>query len=175
MKWVNHLLVAGATTAVFSPALVPAALLGSTAPDWLESVAKLLGRKLPHRGPTHWVAAWVLGLGFFLFSWDVRGIGAAFAWGGLSHVLLDALTVAGVPFSPLSDRRFHIAGGRFRTGGAGEYIFSAVVVLLCWVVSGQFAGAGDAGYIPFFPDWAEWHEQGLVTPAEWKANRFRFF
>lgn len=173
MKWVNHLLVAGATTATVSPVLVPLALLGSTAPDWMESVAKLAGRKLPHRGPTHWVAAWILGLCFFLFSWDVRGIGAAFAWGGLSHVLLDALTVAGVPFSPLSDRRFHIAGGRFRTGAPGEYIFSAAVVMVCWLVAGQF-GAG-AGYIPFFPDWAEWHEQGLITPLEWKTNRFRFF
>lgn len=173
MKWINHLLVAGATTAVVSPALVPLALLGSTAPDWFESVAKLMGRKLPHRGPTHWMAAWILGLCFFLFSWDFKGIGSAFAWGGLSHVLLDALTVAGVPFSPLSDRRFHIAGGRFRTGAPGEYIFSAGVVVVCWLVAGQF-GAG-AGYIPFFPDWAEWHEQGLITPLEWKTNRFRFF
>lgn len=30
MKWINHLAIAGATTALVSPALVPVALLGST-------------------------------------------------------------------------------------------------------------------------------------------------
>ena len=49
MKWINHLAIAGATTALVAPALVPVALLGSTAPDWLEWVLeKLGGRKVKH-------------------------------------------------------------------------------------------------------------------------------
>ena len=43
MKWVNHIAIAAATTAVFSPALVPVAVLGSTAPDWLEWLPRIVG------------------------------------------------------------------------------------------------------------------------------------
>lgn len=73
---------------------------------------------------------------------------ATFAWGGLSHVLADSLTVSGVPFSPYSERRFHLHGGRLRTGG---------------------------GYLPFVPNWAERYEAGTATAKEWRENRFRFF
>ena len=67
MKWINHLVIAGATTAVVYPTLVPVALLGSTAPDWLEWVLeKLGGRKVKHRGVTHVVLYWVAGLAFAL-------------------------------------------------------------------------------------------------------------
>lgn len=36
MKWQNHILIAGALTATIDPLLAPGALLGATAPDWLE-------------------------------------------------------------------------------------------------------------------------------------------
>ena len=42
MKWINHIAIAAATTAVISPPLVPLAVLGSTAPDWLEWTPRLL-------------------------------------------------------------------------------------------------------------------------------------
>ena len=116
MKWINHLAIAGATTALVSPALVPVALLGSTAPDWLEWVIKAVsGHNLKHRGVTHYVLGWIIGLVFAVLLWDFHGILAAFFWGGLTHVLADSLTVTGVPFSPHSDRRFHLFGGRLRT------------------------------------------------------------
>ena len=48
--------IAGATTAVVAPPMVPVALLGSTAPDWLEWVFKAVGRRVKHRTVTHYVA-----------------------------------------------------------------------------------------------------------------------
>lgn len=165
--------IAGATCAVAAPPLVPLAILGSTAPDWMEWIAMVGGRPVPHRGPTHWLSAWALVLAFFALLWDYHGLGAAFAWGGLTHVLADSLTVTGVPFSPLSDRRFHLAGGRLRTAGTGEYFVAWGLVMACWLAAGQLRT--PEGYIPFFPDWAARYEAGTATAKEWRDNRFRYF
>lgn len=173
MKWFNHMAIGGATCAVVAPPLVPLAILGSTAPDWMEWILKAAGRPVPHRGPTHWLTAWAVALAGFALVWDYHGIGAAFAWGGLSHVLADSLTVSGVPFSPLSDRRFHLAGGRLRTAGSGEYLVAWGLVLVCWLVAGQLRT--PTGYTPFFPDWAARYEAGTATAKEWRDNRLRFF
>lgn len=174
MKWINHLAIAGATTALVSHALVPVALLGSTAPDWLEWVIKAVsGHNLKHRGVTHYVLGWIIGLVFAVLLWDFHGILAAFFWGGLTHVLADSLTVSGVPFSPHSDRRFHLFGGRLRTGDAGEYGIAWGIVAVC-VVLAQVIHTGNDWY-PFFYNWGGLYEQGIVDGAEWKANRFRFF
>ncbi len=174
MKWVNHLAIAGATTAVISPALVPVALLGSTAPDWLEWVLKALsGQAVKHRGVTHYVLGWILALAFALLLWDFHGILAAFFWGGLTHVLADSMTVSGVPFAPTSERRFHLFGGRLRTGESGEYVIAWGIVAACIAVA-QLTQT-QSGWYPFFYDWAGLYEQGLVDAKEWKDNRFRFF
>ena len=120
MKWINHIAIAGATTAVINPVLVPVAILGSTAPDWLEWVIKAVtGQDVKHRGVTHYVLGWFVALLFALLLWDFHVILAAFFWGGLTHVLADSMTVSGVPFAPNSERRFHLLGGRLRTGEAG--------------------------------------------------------
>lgn len=175
MRWYNHILIAAAPTAVVAPRLVPLAILGATAPDWIEWICKAIGKPQPHRGPTHWVAAWLIGIIASLLLPDpASGLLLAFAWGGLSHTLADALTVSGVPFSPLSERRFHLLGGRLRTGGAGEYGVSWGIVLVCWLLSAQIAAPGG-GYLPFFPNWAERYEAGTATAKEWRENRFRFF
>ena len=126
--------IAGATTAMVSPPLVPIALLGSTAPDWLEWVLEAAGQKVKHRSVTHYVAGWGIGLAFFLGLYDFHHIGAAFFYGGLTHVLADSFTVSGVPFSPHSDRRFHLFGGRLRTGAAGEYMVAWSIVACCFLI-----------------------------------------
>lgn len=175
MRWYNHILIAAAPAAVVSPRLVPLAILGSTAPDWLEWLARIARHPVQHRGPTHWLAAWLLAFAIALtLPAPAGGLFAAFAWGGLSHVLADSLTVSGVPFSPYSERRFHLLGGRMRTGGAGEYGVSWGVVVVCWLLSGQLAAPGG-GYLPFFPNWAERYDAGTATAKEWRENRFRFF
>ena len=174
MKWVNHLAIAGATTALVSPALVPVALLGSTAPDWLEPVIKVVtGHDVKHRGVTHYVLGWIIALAFALLLWDFHGILAAFFWGGLTHVLADSMTVSGVPFSPHSDRRFHLFGGRLRTGEAGEYGVAWGLVLVCICLSQVLHTSSE--WFPFFYNWGGMYQEGIVDGAEWKANRFRFF
>ena len=82
MRWFNHMLIAGATTAVIAPALVPVAILGSTAPDWLEWIANAMGQQVRHRTVTHVMLYWIGFLAFALLLWDFRGILAAFAYGG---------------------------------------------------------------------------------------------
>lgn len=176
MKWLNHLAIAGATTAVINPALVPIAFLGATAPDWLEWVIqRFQRRKVKHRGVTHIVLYWLVGLGFTWGLWDFHGVLSAFCYGGLTHVLADALTVSGVPFSPSSDRRFHLFGGRLRTGGAGEYGIAWGIVLLCLLIVVLFKPHGGIGWMPFFYDWAGLYESGVIDAKEWKDNRLRFF
>jgi inner membrane protein len=173
MKWINHVAIAGSVTAVWRPELVPLAVLGSTAPDWLEWAAQAAGRRVKHRTVTHYVASWAFGLALGLWVWDWHHVVAAFCAGGLSHVLCDALTAQGVPFWWWSDRRFMLFGGRLKTGMPGEYWVAGVVVMACLGValltrhwSGEFS--------PFFFDWADYYQRGLIDAAEWKANRFRW-
>lgn len=174
MKWVNHVAIAGAVTAVWRPELVPLSVLGATAPDWLEWVAHAVGRRVRHRTVTHYVAYWAFGLLFGLFVWDFHYALTAFCAGGLSHVLCDALTVQGVPLGWWSDRRFHLFGGRFRTGSIGEYWFAGAFVLACVGVAMVMRHWGDGAYSPFFFDWAGYYKDGLIDASEWKANRFRW-
>jgi inner membrane protein len=175
MKWVNHVAIAGATTAVWRPELVPLAVLGSTAPDWMEWAYKwTTGRHIKHRGATHYVTSWLFGLGFGLWVWDWHFALSAFAAGGLSHVLCDACTASGVPLSGWSDRRFHLFGGRLKTGQMGEYWVAGAVVLACIGVAALTKSWGGGGFSPFFPDYADMYKKEIIDAAEWKANRFRW-
>ncbi len=173
MKWINHSLIAGSLCAVVSPPLVAPCVLGATAPDWMEWVAKAMGIRVRHRHQTHIFTHWLCFALFATFLFDFNGILAAFAWGGVCHILTDAMTVTGVPFSPYSDRRFHLFGGRFRTGDPMEYAISGIVVMASILLIAILGTGGS--YIPFFPDWATRYEVGLADAVEWKNNRFRFF
>lgn len=172
MKWFNHTLIAGATTAVVDPILVPAAMLGATAPDWIEWIIRGFGGHVKHRTTTHYVAVWLTGVIFGAIA-DPTGLFTAFCYGGLSHTLTDAMTVTGVPFSPLSDRKFHLFGGRFRTGDPIEYGISAGITALCIAIFSVTTGWD--GWAPFFYDWGGLYNSGVIDGSEWRANRFRLF
>jgi inner membrane protein len=173
MKWVNHIAIGGAVTAVIKPELVPLAVLGSTAPDWLEWVLQLLGRRVGHRTVTHYVIYWVMGIFFGVFVWDYHHIITAFSAGGLSHVFADSLTIMGVPLGWWSDTKHHLFGGRLRTGNMGEYWVTGAIVIFC-VAVGIMTKQWNDTYAPFFFDWAGYYKDGLVSAAEWKTNRFRW-
>lgn len=176
MKWSNHIIIATSITALVSPPLVPLAALGSTAPDWLEWLYKATtGHWIKHRGVTHYVVYWLGGAVFGWFIWDYHHVITAFSLGGLSHVLADACTISGVPFSGWSDRRFHLFGGRFRTGQPGEFLFAGAVAFVCLAVAMLTRHWGSEGFSPFFYDWADYYHDGLVDAHEWKENRFRWF
>ncbi len=174
MRWVSHAAIAGSTTAIVSPWLVPVAILGSTAPDWMEHVAnKVFSQNFTHRKETHYVAAWIALVVVFSIV-DPVGIGIAFSYGALTHVLADSLTPSGVPLSPWSARRFHLFGGRVSTGSVGEYMFSSVVVLFSLVVF-NITNLNEGGFQPFFYPWWEYYEQGIIDGSEWKKNRLKIF
>ena len=174
MKWVNHILIAGAATAIINPAAVPFAVLGATAPDWIETVSnRFLGTHFKHRQETHYPVLWLGGIGFALLLWDYNGFLFWFCFGGLSHCLTDAMTVSGVPLGPWSDRRFHLFGGRFRTGDPVEYMISFAFCALCVVVHNSLSTG--SGFMPFLFNWGEYYDQGLISGKEWKENRFKFF
>ena len=171
MKWVSHVAIAGALAVPFDPMAVPAAVLGSTAPDWLEWVLAALGHKVKHRTVTHYVSGWVLLALFGAFVWDFwHHTILWFAVGGLSHVLADAFTIQGVPLGPWSDRRIHLLGGRIKSGSGAEFVIVALVIavsaLATWQTRAEFA--------PFFYDWGGLYERGIIDGVEWRANRFRF-
>lgn len=175
MKWVSHVVMAAAVTAVFNPGAVPAAVLGSTAPDWMEWVITGLrrGRKVKHRGITHYFAAWVLLAAFAWFVWDWRGWVFWFAVGGAVHWFCDALTVSGAPLGWWSDRRMTLFGGKVITGSATEYAIVAAVVLACALVIWQRADATQGGaFWPFFYNWPGLYERGLIDGHEWRTHRF---
>jgi len=172
MKWFSHMAIAASTTAVVAPALVPVAILGSTAPDWLEWVLKAMGRRVKHRTITHIVVYWIAGMLFGLFLWDWHGVIAGFAYGGLTHVLADSLTIAGVPLLPTSERRFNLFGGRLRTGGSGEFFVAGGITIICFFLAMSMHSKSD--FFPFFYNWQAMYEEGLIDGAEWKANRLKF-
>jgi inner membrane protein len=174
MKWVNHIAIAGSIAAVWRPELVPVAILGATAPDWLEWALKALKQRVRHRTVTHYVINWLLGLLFGMFIWDFHHALTAFFAGGLMHVLCDALTVQGVPLGWWSDRRFNLFGGRLRTGQMGEYWVSGAVVVICFGLAAMTRHWGGGDYSPFFWDWAEYYHSGLIDGKEWKDSRFRW-
>lgn len=173
MKWVNHVAIGASTAAVINPILVPLAALGATAPDWLEWLSKVSGKPVRHRTTTHILLVWLVGFAGALFL-DPLGLVTAFLWGGLTHILCDALTVSGVPFSPYSDRRFHLFGGRLRTGDPPEYVIAGLVVLVCAAAVLLFTRETN-GWAPFFYDWMGLYNTGVIDGAEWRTNRFRFF
>lgn len=173
MKWISHITLAASVAAVTNPILIPGAVAGATAPDWLEHVLRALAVEVRHRGITHIVSFWILGVALCWFGVDYRHLGLAFFAGGLSHVLCDALTISGVPFYPWSDRRFHLFGGRLKTGSPGEMMLVIATVMLCILVYRTAPNMG--GFNPWFPDWHEYYDQGVASEYEWKQNRFRFF
>lgn len=180
MIWQNHILIGVSLCAVIDPILAPVGAIGATAPDWLEWVIKPLYPGLKHRGATHVVLYWIAAIVFFILI-DFHAIGLGFAIGGFSHVFADSFTIAGVPFAPWSEHRFHLFGGKLRTGNGGEYLVAGIIAVLCFLfvmyspVKVGTSAARENGFIPFFFDWKKFYDEGLVDGAEWKKNRLNFF
>lgn len=173
MKWISHGLIGVAVCAVFNPVAVPAALAGSTAPDWMENLFGMAtGKRVKHRGYTHYLATWVAVCLFAQFVWDYNHLLFWFAAGGVLHWVADSITIAGVPVGWWSDRRVHLAGGRLRVGSGAEYVVVAGVVVVCAVFIWSRSGAG--GFLPFFYHWGGYYEKGLIDGLEWRTHRFDF-
>jgi len=172
MRWISHIAIAASVCAVFNPLAVPAAVLGSTAPDWFESVRRAMTRqRVRHRAATHYLAAWVAAMLFAHLVWDIGGAVFWFAAGGAMHWVCDALTVSGAPVGWWSDRRVTLFGGKIKTGDSSEYILTGLVVLVCALLIWARAST-DSGFIPFFYEWGNHYRGGLIDGLEWRNNRF---
>lgn len=144
MKWMTHQAVAVMAAAAFQMPLIgiAAAWGGSIAPDVVDqrraSFALFQQRKFntTHRKASHWFGWWLV-LGFFSLAGILGPLPDAllggFAFGALTHVLLDMLTKKGVPLLPFLSTRLHI--GLCRTGGLSEYLFLGACGLLFWALA----------------------------------------
>lgn len=143
MKWVTHQTgaVLGALALGMPWPGIAAAGIGSIFPDIIDQKVSSLGanrRKRQklfnqiHRGSSHWIGWWFpLFLVFLSLPLPAlaRDAASGFAFGALSHVMLDMLTPQGVPVWPFS-RQGKLAVPLCSTGKAGEYVF-LLVMLVC--------------------------------------------
>ena len=148
MKWLTHQVAAVGAAWILDlpPAALAGTFVGSTIPDVLDQrLAGLFPDRQKafnriHRGATHWFGWWAallfLGLMPPAFLHDIPFLNfflMGLGFGGLAHVALDMLTVYGIPLVPWS-RKLKISFGLCRTGGPGEYLFLAVLLLLFGVI-----------------------------------------
>ena len=172
MRWVSHIAIAAAVCATVNPFAGPAAVLGSTAPDWLEPVLSVIQRrKVRHRTVTHHLTSWLALAMFAALVWDWRGWLFWFAMGGAIHWFCDALTISGAPVHWWSDRRATLFGGRVRTGGPSEYVVTGAIVAVCAVVIWMRRDE-LAEFIPYFMGWPDLYRAGVIDAYEWRAKRW---
>ena len=178
MRWVSHTLISASVTALWQPTLLPAAVLGATAPDWLEWVGRHhlpLARAI-HRGKTHNLLGWLLLSGARLLWSSPWGAHlAAFGLGGVLHWLCDALTVTGAPLTWWSQHRTTLFGGRLRQGSKTERAIAIGAALCAGLYLSQRIEQPQDAFSPFFMPWQRHYQTGLVDAFEWRTHRFSFF
>ena len=149
MRWLTHQTVAlGIGLVLHLPTTaVLAAVAGAVFPDVCDqriagTALTRLGRqklfKSLHRGTTHWWGWWLLCLYAGWTAVDpplAKSLLTGLGLGGLSHVLLDMLTLRGVPLLPFG-KEPRLSLSLCRTGSLGEWLFlgamTAFFTLLLW-------------------------------------------
>ena len=179
MTWKSHIAIATACAIPFNPALVPAAVLGSTAPDWSEWILRFFGVQVKHRGMTHYlyIPVAIIILSFFL---DFQNIMFWFGVGYLTHWVADALTPSGVPISQYDNHRIHFFGGKIKTGSFMEYILAFGFLLL--VISlvkplDMLKNKNDLNnnFNVYFNDYGKMYNQKIIDEKTYKEHRFDLF
>ncbi len=167
MTWLTH--ISFSYTTAYILGLNPfIAMMGSTAPDWGED---FLGIK-EHRGITHYLTIWGFGLitGFimWLFYPDVFFINVitSFMYGGFTHIVLDSLTISGVPLG-IGNIRVRI-GGLIKTGALSEYVFlgTFLLAIVPFLLSGSTFSFSSSKNL---------YEKGIIDKKEYEEIKFKFF
>jgi inner membrane protein len=190
MTWLSHTSIATAIALPFSPLHIPIIVLGSTAPDWIETLLTTFGFEIQHREETHYLTSWLI-LIVISFFIDFNNLLFWFAIGGLSHILEDSLTISGVPFSPYSTHRFHLFGGaldessfyKFRTGSIVEYViaFSILGLVVFFVnpasnfINNYNKSEDEKTYNVYYQNYKELYKKGIIDEKEYKELRFKMF
>ncbi len=171
MTWLTHTTVAYFLSSLFGLPPGPA-IAGSTAPDWTED---LFGVR-EHRGKTHYVTLWsslfLISLVLYLsvqnpFWRELPYYLLSFSFGGLTHLLTDALTVSGVPLG-VSNIRVRI-GGLIRTGKLSEWVFLAICLLVFYPLS--MSGNLELG----FSKYRTLYRENVIDRKEYLERRFKLF
>jgi membrane-bound metal-dependent hydrolase YbcI (DUF457 family) len=131
----------------------------------LPDLVEMLSKKMQHRGISHSVAISLAAL-VLLWGTPIRD-----AWIGVvfGHLLLDVLTMMGVPILDERRRRITIFGGKLRTASPGEFGFSGIIAFVAFVILGSFSIDTERR------NWTELHNKGVVDRKEYYENRFKFF
>lgn len=190
MTWKSHIAIAAAVTLPLNPAMLPAAILGSTAPDWSEWILKFFNKRVEHRGFTHYL---VIPLGIILAGAVLSLLPTAFPlwllvlWFGvgyLTHWFADACTVTGVPVAPGAAHRVHFFGGALRTGDFAEYVWSFGLLALSVLVFmpnmerlsfGMVESRSVMDFSVYHIDYGDLYEKGIIDELEYRENRWRLF
>lgn len=179
MTWKSHAAIATAVTIPFNPALLPAAVAGSTAPDWLEWVANFFGLHFEHRKQTHYlIVPVVLILLSFIVDWN--NVVFWFGIGYLTHWFADSVTVSGVPVSPWDSKKIHFFGGALRTGEPMEYVYSFGILALSVLVFQPMlfhfkAGDEEIKFNPYYMQYRKLYEKKIIDQKTMLENRFKLF
>lgn len=136
---------------VYSAALILGSVVGSLIPDLdhpksvigkkVKPVSKGISKAFGHRGMTHSPIALILYTmfilkltsnpeGYYELLFNYGAIGSAVGY--LSHLILDMLTIGGIPlFYPMSKKKFKLA--KFKTGG--HYYTVSFICILVTILS----------------------------------------
>ncbi len=160
MIWVSHIAVGAGIGKVFG-LNYPLVILGSILPDLVEFFSK----RLEHRGLSHsLIIAIVLTIALWMTPLKAVMLGVL-----LGHLFMDSLTITGIPLWDEKGRRITLFGGRIRTGSAGEFVVSGLLVALCFLLIGSFNLSMDRR------DWSLLYHQGVIDKREYYEHRFKFF
>lgn len=163
MTWASHIIVGASVAKVFG-LNIPLVSLGAVLPD----LAEMVSRRVEHRGVTHSFALWTaaLALAFMSNISFVRDtlIGVVFG-----HLLMDSLTVMGVPILDERSRKLTLFGGKLRTASAGEFIVSGLIAFIAFVIFSSVSIDTERR------NWKSLYETQVIDKREYYDNRFRFF
>lgn len=143
MKWVNHEIVTGVIVYAITenPLASLYSMAGAVLPDKMEGnpgSGNYWSWRSRHRGWSHWPMLYVLLLGLQLrvmkdgmlaFN-DMGTIGVFLCVGALLHIIEDAVC-GKVPFITPWQK---IGIKLFQVGSVTEYLFSIVLVLICYIL-----------------------------------------
>lgn len=177
MTWKSHVAIASAICLPLNPPALPFAIIGSTAPDWLESVLPpLIGRKLTHRKETHYLIIPIIIILIAILI-DYKSFLFWFGVGYLTHWFADALTITGVPVSPLSRHNVTLFGGKIRTGDFIEYIiaFGFLFAVLFIFKPSLNIFETERSFNAYLMDYSYLNDNKIIDNKEFLEKRFKLF
>ncbi|OAQ21020.1 metal-dependent hydrolase [Thermosulfurimonas dismutans] len=171
MTWPSHILMGIALAKGFDLSL-PWCVAGSLFPDLAEMLARRIvvrGKavfvglpQIAHRTYTHSLLFAGLCL---LAGWGIFPIRSFFAGVLFGHLLLDALTVMGVPVVDGRHRRVTLFGGKIRTGSLAELVAVLALAFTTYAV----APAVKVGGLE------DLYQQGVIDRYEYEKRKKALF